>query len=1005
MKGPPTAPRSASIRPALGLIPIALVLVLLSLPTPPGAAVGGGSGSGTALLAMRPYASLQPFATGSTDWTTFHGGENHSGYSPFDGPINPAILWTHCIGQQPIRVGPVANATLVFVADALGTVEALERNNNGTALWTVELGTTPTTPDLSGGLLLLGGSDGYVSALNSSTGAIVWATSVGGTVAQGVSVDNSSVFVTTIAGEELALSLPSGSIEWRRSLDAPLAGAPAVSGGVVYSVSRNGTVYALSENGSIRWSENVGAASDTGPAVADGLVVVADRHANITAFDPVSGATRWRWAGAALPGSDAIESTPAVAPGSIYVQTDLGTIAALYPSNGSLRWTRSVPYTGYATLSSPAAGPNAVYFADAQEELIALSASTGRPLWGSQLNFAAIYSSPALDRGALFVGDDVGCLFGFGRPGGEVLYPVAGSVVDVHGRPVAGAGVDGQLNKTTSLADGSFEVGLPNGSLELTVSASGFVTRQLNVTVAGPLSGVTVVLTPVFLYAVRGIVRDSLSGHGIPGVSVLLEGDYQYVGRTTTGPDGSFTLDAPNGSNYLSLGPPSGYPSFSERFPLGGAPVELAISLSPLGAAVTASDPQRWDVVLPVVALAAGAGAALFWDARRRRLEAGLPSAVMGPFGRFVMARALLIPAQVVAILSVLYVFGTFLPTVARNANPCSLSSGACSTCSWSNLTCVVSAFGAGYETFLVNLFTGNWGTVAFGALREPAVQFLAWWLPDSIELALFALALSALIAYPLGLISGWHPDSLLDGGIRLTSLVGLLLPTILFVLLVLGGFYTTFTNALGDAPFGLLPSATWYVSHGGEPAWIGAGSNTGPTGLPLVDGLWHGDWAFERLVLAKTLLQSLLIASVYVAIFLRYARTAVAEVAGEPHLTAARARGVGEATLLWRHTGRRVLPVYLLLFGVTLPVYLGTQAVVEALFNDTGVGTLLIAEMTHFENTGFGFGAAAQGSQYPGNFYQVTILLLVLVVLVGNLLVDVLSRYLDPRDAGRGRT
>jgi ABC-type dipeptide/oligopeptide/nickel transport system permease component len=105
----------------------------------------------------------------------------------------------------------------------------------------------------------------------------------------------------------------------------------------------------------------------------------------------------------------------------------------------------------------------------------------------------------------------------------------------------------------------------------------------------------------------------------------------------------------------------------------------------------------------------------------------------------------------------------------------------------------------------------------------------------------------------------------------------------------------------------------------------------------------------------------------------------------------------VPESTILWRHTGRRIVPLLLLVFGLTLPIYLGTQAVVEALASDAGVGTLLIAEMTHVSQTGFGFHSAYPG-QILGNLYQVTIMLLVVIVLLGNLSADILARYLDPR-------
>ncbi len=140
----------------------------------------------------------------------------------------------------------------------------------------------------------------------------------------------------------------------------------------------------------------------------------------------------------------------------------------------------------------------------------------------------------------------------------------------------------------------------------------------------------------------------------------------------------------------------------------------------------------------------------------------------------------------------------------------------------------------------------------------------------------------------------------------------------------------------------------------------------------------------------------------IYVGIFLRYARNAVVEAVQEPHITAARARGVPEGTLLWHHTARRVWPIYLLVFGLTFPAYIGTQAVVEALANDHGLGTLLIAQMTHVQSTAFGISAVAAGP-HIGNLYQVLVFIVVLLGLLGRLAVDIAARYLDPRIVRRG--
>jgi peptide/nickel transport system permease protein len=315
----------------------------------------------------------------------------------------------------------------------------------------------------------------------------------------------------------------------------------------------------------------------------------------------------------------------------------------------------------------------------------------------------------------------------------------------------------------------------------------------------------------------------------------------------------------------------------------------------------------------------------------------------------------------------------------------------------WQNVGCDVVGFGSGFAQSAWNIFSGNWGLASFGALREPVATFFQWWLAPSIELAVVALGLSALVGYPVGLRAGWRPDGWFDTGARFSSVGMLLLPTFLIVLVVLGWIYLPFTHAFGgDEPYGFLPGQNWFLDHGGFPPWIGPGENTLPTGFPLVDGAIHADWPFEFIVLLKTLFQASLIALVYVAVFLRYARHAVAERAQSMPILAARARGVPEGRLLWHHAAAEVWPVYILVFGITLPIYIGTQAIVEALFNDQGVGRVLIVEMTQAAKTGFGVHVVAGATS--GNLYQVAIFLLLFVVLVGSLCSDILAQYLDPR-------
>ncbi len=336
---------------------------------------------------------------------------------------------------------------------------------------------------------------------------------------------------------------------------------------------------------------------------------------------------------------------------------------------------------------------------------------------------------------------------------------------------------------------------------------------------------------------------------------------------------------------------------------------------------------------------------------------------------RWVLMRLFLLPAQLAFFLTVLFT-ADFLQTASLSS--CKL--------------CLVPEYWQGYGRFTLNLLSGNWGTATFGHLSAPAVQFLAWWLPGSLELAFVALALSVGLAYPIGMYAGWYGGRPGDAMVRSASLAMLFLPTFLVILLVISLVYGAFYRAVGDVPFGLTPSVIWWGFHGGAPGWIGSAGTTEPTGFPLVDGALHGAWGFEFVTLVKTLLQAATIAMVFTPIFLRYLRGRLLDLPREPFIQAARARGVPDRQLLWTHGGRYVLPYFLLTLAAALPVYVGTQILTELIYNDTGLGTVLMLLLT----TG-----------HLDGFPTILVLLLALLLLVSGICVGALARRTDRRILG----
>ena len=347
-------------------------------------------------------------------------------------------------------------------------------------------------------------------------------------------------------------------------------------------------------------------------------------------------------------------------------------------------------------------------------------------------------------------------------------------------------------------------------------------------------------------------------------------------------------------------------------------------------------------------------------------LRAETRRSFLSPFSRYALSRLLLIPAQLVFVLLILYLV-IDVPSALTPARPESLRD-----IDW------------GFVQLVMNIFTGNWGTAEYLRYHLPWTQVFVYYIPPSIQLAVFALPIAAVLAYPVSLLAGWSRHPAADAPVRFMTLAAALLPAFLIGTLVLNLLFYPYLDYFGDVPAqGLIPSSGYYFNHGGQPSWIIYGIVTQPTGFPLVDAILHHDWTFTTISLTKTLIQASVVGVAYLAIFFRHARAVVRSAREEVYIVGARSRGVSERTLLWRHAARAVTPSFLLVFALTIPEYLGVQFAVEVAFTDQfGFGYLI-------------FSALVQGVLSP---LIPLVFLIAVLVLVWALIVDLIAIRLDPR-------
>jgi len=246
------------------------------------------------------------------------------------------------------------------------------------------------------------------------------------------------------------------------------------------------------------------------------------------------------------------------------------------------------------------------------------------------------------------------------------------------------------------------------------------------------------------------------------------------------------------------------------------------------------------------------------------------------------------------------------------------------------------------YARWLWDILQGDPGT----SMRSgrPVSELLAKALPITIELALLSVLIATVVAIPLGVISAVRRDTGLDYVSRVVGLIGLSLPNFWIATLML-----LFTSKM----FGWVPSIS-YIPIMEDP--IG---NLKQFGLPAIA-----------------------IAIQLMAIIMRMTRTTMLEVLNQDYVRTARAKGLGERLIVYRHALRNALIPVITVIGFQLGALLGSSAVIEVIFGLNGVGNTLLQ--------------AIFNRDYP--LVQAAVLYLAIVFVLVNLAVDVLYAVLDPR-------
>jgi len=266
------------------------------------------------------------------------------------------------------------------------------------------------------------------------------------------------------------------------------------------------------------------------------------------------------------------------------------------------------------------------------------------------------------------------------------------------------------------------------------------------------------------------------------------------------------------------------------------------------------------------------------------------------------------------------------------------------------------------YLKFLKSAAAGDFGKSFKYA--EPVARVIKTRLPATIELAIFAIIIATLLAIPLGVWAGAKPNSWVDNLGTTFGLFGISMPSFwlaIMLILLLAGVLN------------LLPTS-------GRSTYGIAGPEQ--TGFYIYDSIMQRNWQAVWDALTHIFLPALALGVNMLGILMRVTRSAILEVMNEDYVVTARAKGLAENKVVWRHVTRNALIPVITVVGLELGTLLSGSIIVETVFAWPGSGSLLIT--------------ALNARDYP----LVTGLVMTYTVafVTINLIIDGLYAVVDPR-------
>ncbi|TWU45562.1 Outer membrane protein assembly factor BamB precursor [Novipirellula aureliae] len=325
-------------------------------------------------------------------------------------PENLSVQWEFQ-ADEAIEAAPVVAEKLIFVADVMGKLYAVDRSN-GKLVWNHDFDTGfIAAPAVQENRLVIGDVEGNVYAIEADSGTIVWQKQTDGEINGSAAFYKSTVLVTSQDGSLYSFESDDGTLKWTYQTDDQIRCSPTIAGTRTFLGGCDGRLHVVDLETGKGIGEPMPLGGPTGStvAVAGNLAVLPIMDGAVLSFDWKTAKQIWRYVDEER--SQEYRSSAAIQANTVVVSSQKKQVDALSLKTGERLWRYSLQRRADA---SPVIAGDDVWIAATDGRLIRLSLQEGKEIWKFEIR-GSFVAAPVIEKTPsgsvqLYVADDNGIL-------------------------------------------------------------------------------------------------------------------------------------------------------------------------------------------------------------------------------------------------------------------------------------------------------------------------------------------------------------------------------------------------------------------------------------------------------------------------------------------------------------------------------------------------------------------------------------------------------------------